>query len=303
MTRITSALPPSGGDSRPAARSKTPLHDNDSMSIDDVPPGAGTNRPPAASAGHPPGSNSGLDPGPDADPTTVGNGSDTATAVGGENADAPAVPNAGNEALAAAMATVEGTQRRFPEGQRRIYLAAIDAFSERGFHATTTRDIAGRAGLSPAGLYVHFRSKEEVLHRISLASVRLTLQVATTASTTDGTISERLTATVRDLARWHALHSGSVRVVLHHLTDLTPEHRAEVTDVQRALHGLVRDLVAEGMTAGDFDTTDPSATALALLSLCVDTARWYLPAYRRTPEEIGENYAALALRMVGAPRP
>lgn len=40
--------------------------------------------------------------------------------------------------------------------------AAADAFAAKGFHATTTRDIAGRAGLSPAGVYVHFASKEDL---------------------------------------------------------------------------------------------------------------------------------------------
>lgn len=33
-----------------------------------------------------------------------------------------------------------------PEAARRLLVAAVDAFAERGYHATTTRDIAGRAG-------------------------------------------------------------------------------------------------------------------------------------------------------------
>jgi len=49
----------------------------------------------------------------------------------------------------------------------RIMLAAADAFAQRGFHATTTRDIASRAGLSPAGVYVHFASKEVLLFELS----------------------------------------------------------------------------------------------------------------------------------------
>lgn len=43
----------------------------------------------------------------------------------------------------------------------------MEAFAERGYHATTTRDIAGRAGMSPAALYIHYKTKEELLHRIS----------------------------------------------------------------------------------------------------------------------------------------
>ncbi|MEV6772080.1 TetR/AcrR family transcriptional regulator [Nocardia sp. NPDC051030] len=209
-------------------------------------------------------------------------------------------PNAGSGPLATAMAGLERDQRRFPEGRRRIFLAAIDAFAERGFHATTTRDIAARAGLSPAGLYVHFGSKEEVLHRISVSAMRLTEQVAITAVTAPGTVSARLAAAISELTAWHAEHGASVRVVLHHLTDLTPEHRAEVLELQRSIHKVVRDLVAEGITCGDFTVADPGATAIALLSLCVDTARWYHPDYRRSPDEIAADYAATALRMVAA---
>ncbi|WP_327139691.1 TetR/AcrR family transcriptional regulator [Nocardia sp. NBC_01327] len=210
-------------------------------------------------------------------------------------------PPGGNAALATALASFEPSERRYPEGQRRVFLAAIEAFSERGFHATTTRDIAARAGLSPAGLYVHFRSKEAVLHRISLSSMRLTEQVAATAAARPGSIADRLAATVHDLTVWHAEHNAPVRVVLHHLTDLTPEHHTEVTAVQYAIYRILRDLVAEGATAGEFAITDPGSTTLALLSLCVDTARWYQPGYRRTPDQIGADHAALARRMVAAP--
>ena len=39
-------------------------------------------------------------------------------------------------------------------------------------------------------------------------------------------------------------------------------------------------------------------TALALLSLAVDVARWYEPDGRRSPESIETAYADLAVRLV-----
>ncbi|WP_084529215.1 helix-turn-helix domain-containing protein [Nocardia crassostreae] len=83
-------------------------------------------------------------------------------------------PGTGTGAPFSASANLERNPRRFPDGRNRILHAAVSAFAEYGFHATTTRDIAARAGLSPAGLYVHFNSKEEVLHRISQSSIRTT---------------------------------------------------------------------------------------------------------------------------------
>ncbi|MGW3416419.1 helix-turn-helix domain-containing protein, partial [Streptomyces sp. NPDC000888] len=49
-----------------------------------------------------------------------------------------------------------------PDAARRLLVAAVEAFAERGYHATTTRDIAGRAGMSPAALYIHYKTKEEL---------------------------------------------------------------------------------------------------------------------------------------------
>src|SRR5690349_19524093 len=69
-----------------------------------------------------------------------------------------------------------------PAAARRLLTGAVDAFAERGFQATTTRDIASRAGMSPAALYVHYPSKERLLFEISLYGHRAALEILTTAA-------------------------------------------------------------------------------------------------------------------------
>lgn len=39
-------------------------------------------------------------------------------------------------------------------------------FAEKGYHAASVRDVATATGVSPAGLYYYFRSKEELLYLI-----------------------------------------------------------------------------------------------------------------------------------------
>jgi AcrR family transcriptional regulator len=190
-------------------------------------------------------------------------------------------------------------RHRFPPGYRRMFLAAIDAFSERGFHATTTRDIAARAGLSPAALYAHFRSKEEVLYRIAISALDLTREVVAPAESIP-LPADRLCATVRALTAWHAHHSAAARVVLHQLGALTPEHVAEVSARAHHITRFVKGTIVAGVEAGDFDVVDVSAANTAVLSLCLDTARWYRPGFRWSPEEVGDLHAAAALRIVGA---
>jgi AcrR family transcriptional regulator len=48
--------------------------------------------------------------------------------------------------------------------------AALDLFAAHGFQATTTRDIASKAGLSDAGLYAHFASKQQVFDELFRAA-------------------------------------------------------------------------------------------------------------------------------------
>jgi AcrR family transcriptional regulator len=191
------------------------------------------------------------------------------------------------------------TQADRPAAIDRLLDAAAEAFADKGFHATTTRDIAARAGMSPAAVYVHFASKEELLHELSLIGHRAALEVVTSAAARrpdDPAV--QLPAVVSAFAIWHAQHRRTARVVQYELAALTPEHRAAIAALRRQIQAQVRAILAAGVQAGVFVVPDLAGTALAILSLVVDVARWYRPDGERSPDDIGALYADLALRMV-----
>jgi AcrR family transcriptional regulator len=216
---------------------------------------------------------------------------------------------AGAEAASATAVTiVAGTAEaleqlfsgyRFPAGPRRILLAAAKAFAERGFHATTNRDIAAQAGLSSAALYVYFRSKEEVLHQIATSALDFTIEVAATEARGPGSPAERLARLVRVLTIWHTYNSQVAHVVLYQTGALSPAHLADITARQREVSRVLRQVITDGVNSGDFDVPDAASATLAILSLCLDVARWYRPGYRLTPQQLGDSNAAAALRIAG----
>lgn len=187
-----------------------------------------------------------------------------------------------------------------PDAARRLLVAAVEAFAERGYHATTTRDIAGRAGMSPAALYIHFKTKEELLHKISTIGHAKALDILQTAADGTGSAADRLTDAVHDFVVWHAGHHTTARVVQYELDALDEAHRAEVVLLRRRCDAAVRRILSDGVRAGEFEVPNVSGTTLAVLSLCIDVARWFNIGGRWTPNEVGEMYADLVLRMVGA---
>lgn len=182
----------------------------------------------------------------------------------------------------------------------RLLAAAIDAFARKGFHGTTTRDIASAAGMSPAALYVHHRSKEDLLHLISRRGHDRTMALVRQAVASSDDPREQLLALVRAFVVHHAEGHTSARIVNYELAALSPEHLQEIVEIRRQIEREMRDVVERGVEAGVFHVQSPRMTALALLSLGIDVARWYRDDGEWTPAQIAEHYCDLALRIVGA---
>lgn len=191
-----------------------------------------------------------------------------------------------------------GTPSR-PDARDRLVAAAVEAFAARGFHGTTTRDIASAAGMSPAALYVHHRSKEDLLYLISRSGHEATLQLVEEGVAGSPDPVEQLVAVVRAFTIHHARGHTRARIVNYDLAALSPEHLEEIAGIRREIEGQVRRVVESGVESGLFRTPSPRMTALALLSLGIDVARWYRDEGEWSPEDIADHYCELALRMVG----
>lgn len=190
-----------------------------------------------------------------------------------------------------------------PEGadaRTRLAEAAVAAFAARGFHGTTTRDISTAAGMSPAALYVHHRSKEGLLHELSLSGHKRVLELVQASVARSEDPVRQLGDLVEDFVRDHAVAHTRARVVNYELAALSEEHLAEIRELRRRIDQVVRDVLERGVAAGAFATPDPRMTAVAVLSLGIDVARWFRDEGRWSADEVAAHYRLLALRMAGA---
>ncbi len=187
-----------------------------------------------------------------------------------------------------------------PDAARRLMLAGVESFAQRGYHATTTRDIATNAGMSPAALYVHFPSKAALLFAISRSGHEQALELVRTAAESADAPTRAMREIVERFVAWHARRHTIARVVQYELGALPEKEYRVVAELRRDIERIVHDLVVKGANAGVFTVSDPMTAARAVLSLGVDVARWYTDRSRKSPTALGREYGELALRMLGA---
>lgn len=192
------------------------------------------------------------------------------------------------------------SQTRDAEATRaRLLDAAVKAFAERGYHGTTTRDIASAAGMSPAALYVHHSSKEDLLYQISRTGHDEALKVLreAVASATDPV--DQLRAVMRAFVLHHVRSHTSARIVNYELAALSQEHLKATATTRHEIDQVFDDLVTRGIEAGAFQTPHPRMAVVALQSLGIDIARWYRDG-GWSADEIADAYVDMAVRIVGA---
>lgn len=185
---------------------------------------------------------------------------------------------------------------------RRLLAAGVECFWRDGFHASRTRDIAERAKLSPAAVYVHFAAKEDLLFMIIRAIAENLRDCMRELSAQGGTPTELLSRLTHAYVALPARMYKASLVANREFNALTPAQRKQIVKIRDELEAIVGNCLTVGKASGEFNFQDLSITRMGVVSLCRSTLLWYSPRGRFTPEELANHYVDLVLGMVGGSR-
>jgi AcrR family transcriptional regulator len=177
----------------------------------------------------------------------------------------------------------------------RILVAASSLFATRGFHGTSTRDIAAAVGIRQPSLYAHFESKQAILAKLLDLDLGPALSRAAWARALDEPAAVRLHAFLSEDARGFLSLRYDARGLYDDdaLTDptLVPQARR-----RRRLHRLTSGLVAEGIRGGEFVATDPDFVQGAITGLFLEAGRKHAASPTADVDEIADEIADFVLR-------
>ena len=190
-----------------------------------------------------------------------------------------------------AQATVSPHVRDKRERRRaEILRAALRAFRDKGYHATTLDDIADHVGVRKTALYHYFPDKESILyecHRESLAEVR---RLMTIAGKSAESAAEHLALVIREHVRV-MIETLEGSPLAFEVTALSPERQAEVIQARDKYERGLRKIIDGGVKDGEFRPVDSKIAVFAILGAINWIARWYNPDGAVQAPELGEQFA------------
>ena len=169
--------------------------------------------------------------------------------------------------------------------------AAAALFATKGYETTTLSEVAEAVGVTKAGLYHYFPSKEDLFNAIALDVLSDLLTAARERVAGATTPEARLKAFMTSHAAFFEANRDRYRAAFigrgGDMRDFTPEQLA----ARRAYTDFLATLLEEGRQAGAFVFADAATTARGILGMVNWMARWYRPGGRQTAVDITEDFA------------
>ena len=183
---------------------------------------------------------------------------------------------------------------------QRILDVASELFYERGYHATTMRDIAAGVGIKAGSLYNHYASKQDILLRLCLETHRRLYDGAREQLEGVTEPEEQLRAYVIWHVSFHALHRHVSRVADTQLTMLDVANRGAVIEIRDAHERLLRDILDRGAKRKRWGAKNLRVVSIGISTMCTEVDAWYRDDGSLKPDEIGKIFAEFILKGLGS---
>jgi AcrR family transcriptional regulator len=168
-------------------------------------------------------------------------------------------------------------------------------FKERGFAATSMRDLAERVGIEAASLYNHIKSKDDILEDICTRIAGEYIAHLTEIEQKPISTTEKVEALIRLHVRIITSDTEGVSVANNewkHLREpvLTKFKKARSDYEKRFAH-----IIEQGILNGEFQNLNTSVALFTILSAVRWIELWYKPERGISPQILEETIVSILL--------
>ncbi len=168
-------------------------------------------------------------------------------------------------------------------------MKAAAMFREKGFSATSMRDLAESVGIEAASLYNHIQSKSEILQEIILRIGNIS----------NVHMDELENSNLNSLKKIESLIRFHVRLIINQFDDyfvminewihLTEPYLTNFTMQRRAYVQKIENIIREGVRNKEMKPVMPYVAMLSILSSVRGLEFWHRSNKKILPEDLEEN--------------
>lgn len=179
--------------------------------------------------------------------------------------------------------------------KQQIEEKATTLFRERGYAATSMRDLAQVLGIEAASLYSHIKSKEEILQKICFRMADEFFEAWKEVESETSSMAARMEKAAIAHVKVITKDTDASAVFFNEWRHLSEPFLSDFLTMRNDYEGRFMQILKDGMASGEFQTMDEKFMMLTILSSLNWTHNWYKPQGSLSPEEVGTMLSNLIL--------
>ncbi|MGB9199289.1 MAG: TetR/AcrR family transcriptional regulator [Terriglobales bacterium] len=189
---------------------------------------------------------------------------------------------------------------RFDRRLSEILVHATEVFCDKGYEGASMRDLSRASGMSLAGLYHYFGSKERLLYLIQKHTFSTIVEELKRRLETATEPAERIRIFVQNHLEYFVSNQSGLKVLAHEDDALKNGFNHEVATIKREYYkiclGLMDDLKRQRKL-----NFNPRTAVMSLFGMINWIYTWYNPRHDGTAKDLAQQMSEIILSGVGCP--
>lgn len=170
-----------------------------------------------------------------------------------------------------------------------ILSKAAQLFREKGYSATSMRDLAEVVGVEAASLYNHIKSKAEILQEICFTTANRFMDYMTQVEKSDRSNLERIEAILRFHIQELIQHYEETYVLDREWRHLIEPYLSNLQSQRRSYRQRIASIIEAGIRNGEIKPIDAPTAVLLFLHAVSGIESWHRSIKRISAEQLEEN--------------
>lgn len=176
--------------------------------------------------------------------------------------------------------------------KEQVIRSAAELFREKGYAASSMRDLAQKLGIEAASLYSHIKSKEEILQHLCFDMAAEFRKSLAEVEKKDVSASEKLKLGIIGHIQVMAKDLTASAVFMNEHRHLSQPYLRDFLLLRINYINRFKSIIEEGARQGEFkDSIDKKLAVMTLFSSLNWMPMWYDPSSKIVPQDLGQQLA------------